>query len=446
MKRIKEKHIKIAYVIIITAIVILFAIVQPINAGPDEVMKMDICKYIAQYNKLPHGGEDAVRDITWGISYGFTPILSYIFGGIFMKITGIFTQDMHSLYVSARLVSCICYCIMGIFVIKIGDKLFKNKYYKWTFITLTTMLPQVLFLGSYINNDAIALMSIAIIIYAWILGMENKWQIKTCVMLAVGIGICALSYYNAYGYILTSAIIFVVYYLINKLDYKEMLKKGILISVITFAICGWWFVRSYIIYDGDILGMKTTDEYAEKYAIDELKPSHRETPENTGVNLYDMLIEKKWLQQTAKSFIAVYGGMEIGMPNYIYMYFFLIFIIGAIGIILTICNIKNILKLDYNKKIILTIFLINIIIPFALSIYYSYFSDFQPQGRYIMPMLIPFMFYVTKGIEVIIRKLIKNDKIKKVIQIFIINAPVILTINCIIHAMLYYFNKGELMK
>ena len=41
---------------------------------------------------------------------------------------------------------------------------------------------------------------------------------------------------------------------------------------IVFLVAGWWFIRSGILYDGDFLGMKTSSIYAEKYAIDELKP------------------------------------------------------------------------------------------------------------------------------------------------------------------------------
>lgn len=438
MKKINEKHIKIMYIILMTTIAIIFAISMPSNSGPDEGMKMDICKFIAENNRLPHGGEDAVRDITWGISYGFTPILSYIFGGLLMKVTLIFTQDLHTLYVTARMVSCLCYCIMGVFVIKIGDKLFKNKYYKWIFITLTTMLPQVLFIGSYINNDALALMSIAIIVYAWIIGLESKWSIRSCITLAIGIGLCALSYYNAYGYILTSIIVFITYYIVNKINYKEFIKKAFLISFITLAISGWWFVRSYIIYDGDFLGLKTTDAYAEKYAIDELKPSNRTTPQNTGINLYTMLIKEKWIYITVKSFIAVYGGMEIGMAGYIYAFFILIFFVGFIGYVIKLFQKSYLKNMDKNKKVLEIALIFNIFLPIGLSLYYSYFSDFQPQGRYIMPMLIPFMCFITLGVAYFIEKFIKKDKTKRIIQIIIAIMPVILTINCVIHSIIYY--------
>ena len=39
----------------------------------------------------------------------------------------------------------------------------------------------------------------------------------------------------------------------------------------------WWFIRSYIIYDGDFLGLNITEHYKELYAIDELKPSNAPT-------------------------------------------------------------------------------------------------------------------------------------------------------------------------
>ena len=432
MEKINENHVKIVFIITITIFALILAIIQPINMGPDEKMKMDICTYIASHNSLPHGGDEAIRDQIWGISYGFTPILSYIVGGIFIKISNIFSQDIHIQYVSARLVSVICYSIMSIFIIKIAEKLFKNIYYKWLFIMLTTILPQVLFLGSYINNDSLALMSIAIIIYSWIKGLENEWNCKTCIMLSCGLGICALSYYNAYGYILTSALLFIADFIAEK-KYAELIKKGLIITCITLTICGWWFVRSYIIYDGDVLGLKITDEYGEKYAQDEYKPSKRTTPANNNTSLLYMLIKQKWLSETAKSFIGVFGGMNIYLPKACYILYIIFFGTGYIGY--SIRFYKNVKTDKKNRKdnLLEIIFILNIIIPIMLSIYYSYYSDFQPQGRYIMPMLIPFMYFVTCGIQEIIENRFKlNNKTKQKIQFAIFLLVILISINTLI--------------
>lgn len=426
----KEKYIKIIFVICTFILSLTWAMIQPDGSAPDEVMKMDICKYIAENGKLPHGGDEAIRDPSWGISYAFSPILSYIIGGGFIKIVSLFTQELHVYYIAARLVSVICYTIMTIFIIKIGEKLFHKKDTKWMFIILTTLLPQVTFLGSYINNDSLALLSISIIIYSWIIGLETKWNIKSCLSLAIGIGLCALSYYNAYGFILTSILIFIVTYMINKKkDIKDFIKKGIMISVISILIFGWWFVRSAIIYDGDFLGLRTTEEYAEKYAKEELKPSKRETPANTGKSLFNMLFERGWIKQTLKSFIGVFGGMNIPMGMKFYAVYIVIFGIGIIGYLLKFNKLeyKKELKKAKEKIVLEVMFVLNIIIAIALSIFYSYYSDFQPQGRYIMPILIPFMYFVTLGLENIIEKFIKNDKLKRTSKLMVISFVIVLS-------------------
>ena len=443
--RIKEKYIKIAFILLIFVVTLTWAIIQPNNEGPDEGMKMDICKYIANHGRLPHGGEEEIRNPIWGISYGFTPILSYIIGGLFVKIASNFTSDIHILYIAARLVSVICITLMSIVNMKIGEKLFKNKYYKWFFIVLTSALPQIIFIGSYINNDSLALLSISIIIYAWLNGLESKWNIKSCITLSIGLGLCALSYYNAYGYILTSVILFITSYFINKgennkFDFKDMFKKGIIITGITFLLCGWWFIRSAIIYNGDFLGLSTEEEYSEQYAMEEFKPTNRKTPQNTNMGLFNMLFNKGWVIVTLKSFVGLFGTMIITMGTKFYLLYFGVFAIGIIGYISRFYKLKHIkeLKEDKNKALLEVIFGINIVIPISLSIYYSYCNDFQPQGRYIMPMLIPFVYFIVSGLEKILDKFIKNEKIKKVVQILIIAIGILLPIHCLIRMIQKY--------
>ena len=59
---------------------------------------------------------------------------------------------------------------------------------------------------------------------------------------------------------------------------------------------------------------------------------------------------------------------------------------------------------------------ISAIIPNMLNVWYSYSSDYQPQGRYSMPMLIPLMYFVTKGLIILKDKLIKEQMQKKTMR------------------------------
>lgn len=435
-KKIFKTILIIIFIIYISYLCINIAVNTAFNTAPDEFMKYDICKYICNHLKLPHGGDKEIMNDMWGISYAFTPILAYIFAGLFMKVATFFTQNGDIILISARLFSVLCIIGYAYICIKISNKLFKG-IYKWLFIVLATLLPQLIYLGTYINNDSLALFSIALIIYAWIQGIEKDWDWKSCVILGVGIGICALSYYNAYGYILTSIFIYIISCVIKKINIKEFFKKGIVIAAIATAIAGWWFIRNYILYDGDFLGLNTSKQYSQMYAIEQLKPTNRATPANEHISLIYMLKDMQWIKISIQSMIGIFGYMNIIMDRRIYIVYSLIIGLGIIGIsfewivaltkkILLKINNKNkenITEKDIkNKENILfnIVMIINIIIPIFLSIYYSYFSDFQPQGRYIMPIIIPLMYFITIGLRNICNFFIRNKIIRNIIIILFI--------------------------
>lgn len=399
---------------------LIWTVSQPYNSCPDEKMKWDICKYIAEHNSIPDGRDESIRDSAWGISYAFQPILTYMICAVFVKIASIFTTQQFALVVVARLVSTISMTLTIYFVIKIANKLFKDKgIYKYLFIIFIAFQPITAFLASYINNDSTAILAISMIIYLWILGLESNWKTKHCILLGGAVGFCALTYYNAYGYILCSVLICLSSAVLNKMDAKEIAKKALIVASVAFAVAGWWFVRNAIIYDGDILGTKTQNEYGDKYALEQYKPSVRKTPENSNESILHMLNEDAWAKTTVKSFVGMFGYQSILMSNKIYYLYLSFWLIGGLGCLLKFKDLFIYKKEEKSKYILNYIFVIAIIIPILLSIIYSYTSDFQPQGRYIMGIIIPFMYFVVNGIQTILEKFIKSEKIRNIIIIMI---------------------------
>ena len=399
---------------------LIWTVSQPYNSCPDEKMKWDICKYIAEHNSIPDGRDESIRDSIWGISYAFQPILTYMICAVFVKIASIFTTQQFALVVAARLVSTINITLTIYFVIKIANKLFKDKgIYKYLFIIFIAFQPITAFLASYINNDSTAILAISMIIYLWILGLESNWKTKHCILLGGAVGFCALTYYNAYGYILCSVLICLSSAVLNKMDAKEIAKKALIVASVAFAVAGWWFVRNAIIYDGDILGTKTQNEYGDKYALEQYKPSVRKTPENSNESIWHMLDEDAWANTTAKSFVGIFGYHSILMSNKIYYSYLGLWLIGGLGCLLKFKDLFIYKKEEKSKYILNYIFVIAIIIPILLSIIYSYTSDFQPQGRYIMGIIIPFVYFVVNGIQTMLEKFIKSEKIRNIIIIMI---------------------------
>ena len=426
-----KKHksiIILLFLICLFCYYLIWTISQPYNTCPDESMKWDICKYIYENNRLPVGDEESIRNEIWGISYAFQPILTYIIGAGFMKIASIFTTNQFALVVSARLVSTLSMVISIYFVIKIAEKLFKDKgIYKYLFIAMIAFQPITAFLASYINNDSTAVLATTMIIYLWILGLESNWKTKHCILLGLAIGFCALTYYNAYGYILCSIILCLISVNSNKMKAKDIWKKVLIVAIIAFAVAGWWFIRNAILYDGDFLGITAQNECGDKYALEKFKPSVRLTVQKRGENLFDMLFRERWLLTTALSFVGIFGYHTIMMSPKIYYCYMIIWIIGGIGCLINFKKLFKFKKEEKNKYFLNYIFILSIIIPIVLSIIYSYTSDFQAQGRYIMGIIIPFTYFIVNGIEALLDKIIKSKNIKNIIVGIIITLIIVIS-------------------
>lgn len=405
-----------SFVLFMLAMFLVWAAVLPFDSAPDEAMRFQIPAYILNYGKLPNGADPLIRDGQWGISYGFGPPLAAIVSSFFMKVIGIFSKTDHAFRYACRMVSAICGAGVVGMTILIGKKRFQRRE-RMLFLCLVAFLPQFVFLSSYINNDAMALLGTAVIVYGWICGLETQWDRKSCVMLALGISVCTLTYYNSYGFILCSILLFGISVLYQKQGVRGLLKKGLLISAIVIALTGWYFVRNYLIYDGDFLGMATSTKYAELYAVPSLKPSMRHTPMNDGLSLFEMLQDGQWFYVFYVSFIGMFGYMELMLPGWVYTVYTDLFWFAALGGILYLIDWirakkrgEKRIKKEWQWRLFDLMMLISAVIPTMLNIWYSYSSDYEPQGRYSMPMLIPLMYFVTKGLLILQKKLIKENR------------------------------------
>lgn len=425
----------------------LWAVIQPFDTSPDERMRFDIVKYVAEYGKLPHGGDPAIRDANWGISYAFNPILAYMAMAVFVKTASIFTSDLQTLVMAARMVNVLLGCGTAFLLIKLG-KYFFRKWQLWLFVTLSMLLPGTLFVFSYVNTDGLAIFSTVLILLFWAKAMKESWTWKNCIGLAVGISLCALSYYNAYGVILASVIFFaadILFFREKKWNFSFLFQRGLVITAIVAALAGWWFIRSFVIYDGDILGMKTSTMYSEMYAVEELKPSNRYLFSNTGMSVWDMFFyvpgnwQHNWLITVAVSFVGTFGYMKVFMPYWLSKCYFLVFALGILGILISFRytfflrkreslemkkNVgKEVIKIrctqisrKLNTRGLFHLCLVlTAVIPMGLLTYYAYCSDFQAQGRYLLPGLPALMYFVTLGMGNLLEKILKKEKARQMV-------------------------------
>ena len=392
----------------------------PFNGGPDEALRYKICQFICRHGTLPVGDEPEILDKLWGISYAFQPYIPFIAGGWLMRLAGIFTTADKALLMAARLPNILLGIAFYWQVLLISRRLFARGIYRKFFVALLVLLPQLLYLFVYVNLDGMALFASAFLIETWLEGMKYRWDRASCTRLGAGVAVCALSYYNAYGYILMSIVLFAVS--LGRLYLKKgaaaafriVVRRGLYVSVLALLLAGWWFVRSAILYDGDFLGMKASAACAEKHAQEEYKPSVKQSVKEQGIPLKQMLKNDLeggmgWMRVTWWSFIGFFGFLEYPLGADIYEIHKLVFAFGALGMfaegfltLLSGIRSRKAGKAGFGQEgqfLLRICFLCCMIIPVLLALIYAYTSDYQAQGRYLMPMVVPLMYFTAEGIS-----------------------------------------------
>ena len=204
--------------------------------------------------------------------------------------------------------------------------------------------------------------------------------------------------------------------------YADFVKKGLLVCVIVLALTAWWFIRNAILYDGDFLGMNASTICAEKYAKKNFKPSNRKTPQMEGYSFLDMLNKGfpksdgfSWVELVSGSFVGRFGNMDVFMPKWL-INNYLDFI--KAGFLLIFLHPVRTFALRIKKQWSVKGFfnwcmLVAMIIPNILNAYYSYASDYQPQGRYSLPMIVPLTYFMIIGYGNLFDVQIKKESLRK---------------------------------
>lgn len=372
---------------------------------PDEHARYLIPQYICKYGRIPTGLEEEVRIPGYGFSYALYNVFPYIIQGYVMRFVSLFTDSEIALLYAARMVNVVFGLLMAVIVYRIGRRVFRDDRFRWMFCFAVTYLPESIFLHTYVNTDSCCMLSTAMMLYALICVYQDGINRRNSLWMSGGIILCALSYYNAYGYILSCIVLLLFYFLRKKesggysYDWKRMLKYGIAISVIVLAGIGWWFIRSYIVLDGDLLGLATREKLAEKYAVAAVNPLTMPTYQSMGYTVIEMFRERFTLLGLYHSFVAAFGSMSIYSTIWLYRGYKVFFGAGIAGGLWYLLCWKSRRRISGREWIFHANMIFCMAMPAFLTIYYAYTTDYQHQGRYLLPALIPLMYYTVKGIQ-----------------------------------------------
>lgn len=418
-----------------------FVFAQPFGDGPDEINRYKVVSFIENHGTIPAGDNPEVIIDGYGASYAFQPILTYMLEGYVLFILKPLGLSAATKLIIARYINVILGLVAAWYTWKLAGLLFKNKSAAYLFTLGVVLLPQNLFIYTYVNTDGMGLLSCLMILYALIKGFKTSFDKESIITMSTGIILCLLSYYNCYGYILTAFLACMIYaFTDGRKNIASLIKKAGIIALISIIGAGWWFIRNMILYSGDIFAMAARQECAAETGNWYFLEQMAETYQVQGYTLKEMVFGTDYYTLVWKSFIGMFGPMSIPTSHYLYMAYKYLTIICLIGfVIAVIAAIKNkrwlidfslgensastagdntILNTGRNTGLILTAsFILMAVIPVILALYYSYTWDFQPQGRYYLPLLAILAFVLVCGLEQfinifanVIKRFIKNTK------------------------------------
>lgn len=385
---------------------------QPLDFSPDEAIRYKVTRFLFDHGRLPMDTE-AISE-KWGFSYAHMPTMfCNVLGVIFMKISAWFTSDGTILLRTARILGVFCITGTVYWTIRTSRLLFKAPF-NWLPVCIVAFLPQFAYIGSYVNNDSAALLGCSMVLFSWVSAIDRRWDYRNAAILAIGIAICATSYYNSYAWILFSLPMFPLTYIARN-GRTGLVKMSLFVSVIAFCLGGYLFLRHLRLY-GDLLGFATAKRFALENAAPDYLPGVRLSPCERGWSLPYMLFDSKWLSRSAMSFVGYFGYMLYPIPDWCYTAYAWVFGVGAFGVLWKGTDwIRGWKCVGVCKWSLLVSLIGCMAITIGLSVYYSFARDYEPQGRYCFPALLPMALLSAKGLERIV-----NGTIARRIKYFVV--------------------------
>jgi hypothetical protein len=379
----------------------------PFDGAPDEADHFALDEFVARTGRLPRYGEErfavtlmdsatrtrflgpaeARRAIALGhrleqrMPYLFNPQLPYFLVGRLGGATP----------ARARFWSTLWLACAALLVLAAGRLLWAER--PWLALTaalVLTLWPQVTFVGAYCNDDAFAMVGPALLLVG-ALAVERQRR-AAHVWLALGAALTASSKY----YDLALAPLAGAWAL--SLGWRRGARAfaGAAGALVGGSALGLpWLARNMRLYH-DPLGLRWVaarlDEAARALPPDvraQTNLLHRSAVER-GVT-WAGLWERRWLGTTARSFFGWFGWMRKPLPDELYVLALLL--LGGALIVPWLRRPRR------RRDATLAVFALpSLALLIALSLYNTFHTDFQAQGRYLLPAVAPLVLLIVDGV------------------------------------------------
>lgn len=368
---------------------LLFIFMVPMVEAPDEFAHYWVLKFICEHLALPSpqdvidGGPSAV--------YGSMPQLGYLPHIVTAKLL-----PFGDISLTPRFGSL----IMGLVTIAVayflGEELFGARLLLARALPLLVVFhPQLVLVHSYSNNDATtcALASLTLLLAVRTLKMGPK--LSRSVTMGALLGWIALAKYSGLAVLPIALLAVAAAGWLHGTGLVASLGNIAALCAVPVLTSGWWFMRNYQIYHGDILGTQTMRH---SWSITYKRPlDFYMTP-------WQVVKQKPWWRSSFYSFWALFGYMSKFLYRPLYLLYFLFVSCSALGGIINLVRGKQEPPQGPSGRLALVdtcvwwMFALCFLFNLAGMVWASTVNLGGPQGRYLFASELPAMALIILGL------------------------------------------------
>jgi hypothetical protein len=375
------------------ALTMFFAHFTPFEFGnygaPDEVTHYRYnVEAILQHHRLPVPGRDDLSayrtcydrpaglygQVPCLISYTMYPGLNYILaaGGAAVAQGVLHVSPLWG----ARAVSWLWGAAFVVFLFLASQLVVGNWRYAVLATAAVAFIPQVLFIASYVNQDIHSLAISALLAYAVLLLYRRGVTRLTVGWFALAFGLAWAVKYNYLIDVPVAVGVVIWLYARGQLAGRQLVTLSWSSAVAALVLSGYWYLRNLVVLHDPLGQSFMLRKMAEFHALGPAHPLNLHALTYLGrLNFFDL---------SFRSFFGLFGYMDLPLPDGAYELAKFVVLALVVGIVAECLG-----RRDRRALRVLLALAAFGAVSFGLLVYNTLQLDFQPQGRYLFPVLVP---------------------------------------------------------
>ena len=305
-----------------------------------------------------------------------------------------------------RLVSLLLGAGVVAFAYGLAWRLFQARWLALTTAVFVAFLPQHLAIMASANNDALAELIIAAILFVlvgWVETGDRRLETeespvsslqspKPLVLLGLLLGLGYLTKGTVYP--LTAVVGLAIVWRYWR-RWGKLVRAGLLTAVPAGLLGALWWARNMVVYGGlDVLG---------KAAHDSVVVGQPRTAEWVA-DMGRTAVYRAFISTTFNSFWGQFGWMTTPMDGRLYRLLWVFTAVWVVGLIVAL-----VIWWDRKRPSVLAVVVLLVTFLLSLAVHVAYNVTFvQHQGRYLFPALLPIGVGVSVGLGVWVRPFVRR--------------------------------------